>query len=110
MTSHAPYPLNYTEGRDAQGHHLGLVNPGDIRDLDEAPDQHWHETTDEDRAALAAREAAVLQEHPGYGEPMTGTEHPADGTWSPPVTNEPGPREAPGEPVTQAPEQTEPGF
>lgn len=37
----------YTEGRDAQGRNLGEVEPGDIRDLERAPDQWWHETTDE---------------------------------------------------------------
>ena len=55
--STAPYGLNYTEGRDLQGRNLGLVQPGDIRDLDEPPDQWWREATDEDRAAQAAREA-----------------------------------------------------
>jgi hypothetical protein len=29
-----------------------------------------------------------LQEHPGYGVPMTGIEHPADGTMSPPVSSD----------------------
>lgn len=57
MTFHCPYALNYTEGRDSAGHHLGLVEPGDIRGLDAAPDQWWHETTDEDRARLAAAQA-----------------------------------------------------
>jgi hypothetical protein len=28
--------------------------------------------------------------HPGYGEPVTGVEHPADGTFSPPVSSEDG--------------------
>jgi hypothetical protein len=32
-------------------------------------------------------EPAGALEHPGYGELMTGTGHPADGTWSPPVSN-----------------------
>jgi hypothetical protein len=36
------------------------------------------------------REPGGPREHPGYGEPMTGIEHPADGTWSPPVSNEDG--------------------
>jgi rubredoxin len=31
---------------------------------------------------------AVLQEHPGTGEPMEGVEHPADGTMSPPLSND----------------------
>ena len=52
--STAPYGLNYTEGRDLQGRNLGLVQPGDIRDLDEPPDQWWREATDEDRAAQDA--------------------------------------------------------
>ena len=50
-----------------------------------------------DSAALAP--AAVLEEaqaviaeleaeHPGTGEPMTAVEHPADGTMSPPVSND----------------------
>ena len=35
-------------------------------------------------------EPAGWREHPGYGEPMTGAGHPADGTFSPPVSNEDG--------------------
>lgn len=33
------------------------------------------------------REPGGPRVHPGYGEPMEGVEHPADGTWSPPVDN-----------------------
>jgi hypothetical protein len=56
-----PQPMTYTEGRDAAGRHLGTVRPGDIRDLAEAPDHMWRETTDEDRA-LAAAEAHEAEE------------------------------------------------
>jgi hypothetical protein len=93
MTFHCTCALNYTEGRDSAGHHLGLVEPGDIRDLDEAPDQHWHETTDEDRAALAAREAAEAapQEAAAGGDGQDGSEGesgepPADPETPPEVT------------------------
>ena len=51
-------------------------------------------------------EPAGWREHPGYGEPMTGVEHPADGTFSPPVTNEPEDGQEPGAEVTQAPDPT----
>jgi hypothetical protein len=48
-------------------------------------------------------DSADVREHPGTGEPVTAVEHPADGTMSPPVSNDP----APGEPepvqVTQLP-------
>ena len=95
FTFSAPYALAYTEGRDAQGHHLGLVNPGDIRDLTEAPDQHWHETTDEDRAALAARDAAQEDGESGSGDEAA----------------EPAPEpDQPAAPGPETPEQTEPGF
>jgi hypothetical protein len=39
------------------------------------------------------------REHPGTGEPMTGTEHPADGTLSPPVSNPPAARPAKARPA-----------
>lgn len=57
--STAPYGMTYPESKDAQGRNLGLVQPGDIRDLDEPPDQWWREVTDEDRARLAADEAGA---------------------------------------------------
>ena len=80
FTFHGPCPLNYTEGRDAQGRNLGLAVPHEIRDLDEAPDHWWHESTDEDRAFLAAREAAEAgaQQSPGTGTEMHETGDPAD--------------------------------
>lgn len=39
--------------------------------------------------ALRGDDFTRLREHPGYGETVTGTEHPADGTWSPPLSNDP---------------------
>jgi hypothetical protein len=36
-----PYGTTYPETRDARGAHLGTVEPGDVRDLDAAPDQWW---------------------------------------------------------------------
>jgi hypothetical protein len=39
------------------------------------------------------------RQHPGYGEQMHATVHPADGTMSPPVSNEPADGQAPGDPV-----------
>lgn len=107
----APYPLEYPENRDSSSVPLGLVQPGDIRDLDGPPDRWWQETTDEDRARQAAAEAeqaaqqaeaalaaaeAEARQSPGTGTPPAGVEHPADGTWSPPVSNAPG---APGLPA-----------
>jgi hypothetical protein len=56
MTFKCSQALEYTEARDAAGARLGLVVPGDIRDVVKAPDHHWYETTDEDREALAARD------------------------------------------------------
>jgi hypothetical protein len=44
-------------------------------------------------------EATGEHEHPGTGEPMTGTEHPADGTLSPAVSNPPAARPAKGRPA-----------
>ena len=61
FTYSGPGARFYPEGRDAAGQNIGEVQPGDIRDLEQAPDGWWHETTDEDRAALAARQAAAEQ-------------------------------------------------
>jgi len=51
------------------------------------------------KAGLAEANAEVAeleaQEHPGTGEEMHGTEHPADGTVSPPVSNGGGVQPAP---------------
>lgn len=63
-----PGPLDDGDG--------GLVHPGDIREFEEEPDWGlWRELRDDEE-----------REHPGTGEQMTGVEHPADGTLSPPVT------------------------
>lgn len=42
--------------------------------------------------------------HPGYGEPTTGVEHPADGTWSPAITSDAPPAEPGGETTTASAE------
>ncbi|MGH3402667.1 MAG: hypothetical protein ACRDRJ_09195 [Streptosporangiaceae bacterium] len=56
------------------------------------------------------REPAGWHERPGTGVPMVAVEHPADGTWSPPVANADGETVQaavtvfqPGEPVPPAP-------
>lgn len=52
----------FPESRHSDGTPVRSVEPGEIRDLPEAIDHQWRETTDEDRearaAVLAAREAA----------------------------------------------------
>jgi hypothetical protein len=55
-TFDGPYPVT-PAARDARNIPLGEVQPGDIRDLDEPLDGNWRPATDEDRAALASREA-----------------------------------------------------
>jgi hypothetical protein len=67
----------------------------------------------EDLAAVSALSGL----HPGYGEPVTGVEHPADGTFSPPVRSEDGgevraavtvlPPEPAGEPAAEMPAEPE---
>jgi hypothetical protein len=46
-----PQAMAYTGLRDEHDVHLGQVNPGDVRDLNEAPDQWWvpAEGQDDDR-------------------------------------------------------------
>lgn len=46
--------------------------------------------------------AAAEHVHPGTGEPADGIEHPADGTMSPAVSNEPGPAAVPDPPAPKA--------
>jgi hypothetical protein len=41
FTYQGPGERVYPESRDSRGVNLGLVTPGDIRDLDEAPDGMW---------------------------------------------------------------------
>jgi hypothetical protein len=79
-------PRTYPESRDAYGVPLGLVKPGDVLELDQAPDQFW---------------APYEGEASGTGESMQAVEHPADGTWSPPVSNEPEPAAGSPEPAPQ---------
>lgn len=47
----SPQAMAYTSLRDEHDVHLGQVNPGDVRDLGEAPDQWWvpAEGHDDDR-------------------------------------------------------------
>ena len=91
--STAPYGLNYTEGRDLQGRNLGLVQPGDIRDLDEPPDQWWREATDEDRAAQDAGDEPAG----GAGNDAADGGGGAPETPETPETPEPDPEPAPPE-------------
>jgi len=53
------------------------------------------------RDGTVSYEADVPRVHPGTGELLEGAEHPADGTMSPPVSNDDG---EPGEQVVQVPE------
>ena len=92
--STAPYGLNYTEGRDLQGRNLGLVQPGDIRDLDEPPDQWWREATDEDRAAQDAGT------DPAGGAGNDAADEGPDGGGGAPETPEPDPVPAPPAVIT----------
>jgi hypothetical protein len=102
-----PQPQIFPETRDAKDKPLGLVKPGDIRDLDQA-DHLWRETTDEDRAALAAREAgtadvasveelAALAESAADGAAALGRLQEDGGTETAPSTPEtpPAPQPAP---------------
>jgi hypothetical protein len=73
-----PVAQVYPFTRDARDRPVGEVQPGDVREFDEAPDRMW---VPSDGA----------QEHPGTGEEMQPAEHPADGSMSPPVSNEPPP-------------------
>ena len=89
-------PGMYPQGRDTQDRPIGTVTTGDERDLDEAPDSSWvpaepgvQEHLDAIRALIAAQ--------PGSGVQMQAVEHPADGTWSPPVSND-GSSETPPDP------------
>lgn len=45
----------------------------------------------------------VESDLPGYGEPLVGVEHPADGTWSPEISNEPADDESTTETPAAAP-------
>lgn len=80
----------YPFDRDATGQPLGEVQPGDVRDLDRPLDWQWVPAGDGDSQA------------------GTGVEHPADGTLSPPVGNDPQDGQQPGEQVIQAPEPAAP--
>jgi len=60
-----PGERTYPETRDAEGRNLGVARPGDIRPFTVAPDQFWRETADEDREALAARDAPAASEEGG---------------------------------------------
>ena len=55
-------PHTFPESRHSDGTPVRSVEPGEIRDLPEAINHQWRETTSEDReawaAVLAAREAA----------------------------------------------------
>jgi hypothetical protein len=54
----------YPATRDARGILLSEVKPGDIRDLDEAPDRQWRPVTGEDRAAAPEAEDAAAATEP----------------------------------------------
>lgn len=89
-----PNEGQYPGERDLAGQPLGMVGPGDIRDLEGPLDHQWRETTGEDREALAARLAAAEAKKDGGAEARV-VEHPADGTLSPPVENPATPAAAP---------------
>jgi hypothetical protein len=60
-------PRTYPEGRDAQDRPVGTVEPGDIRDLEEAPDYFWRLATGEDRAAREQALAGPAADGSGDG-------------------------------------------
>jgi hypothetical protein len=68
-----PYESVYPESRHADGSNVGTVEPGEIRDLNEAPDHLWRLATDEDRsaraAALMARAAGTSEGAVDSGQP-----------------------------------------
>jgi hypothetical protein len=49
-----PYESVFPESRHSDGSNVGTVEPGEVRDMDAAPDHQWRLATDEDRAARAA--------------------------------------------------------
>lgn len=51
----------------------------------------------------AGHEPDGARVHEGYGAEMHGVEHPADGTWSPPVSSEPDVQDVPQAEVTPEP-------
>lgn len=69
-------PWYYPATRDARGILLSEVKPGDIRDLDEAPDRQWRPVTGEDRARAAALEAEEAADR-AEAEPEAAEEQPA---------------------------------
>jgi hypothetical protein len=74
---HGPGERVYPETRDALGAHLGLVGPGDVRHLDEAPDQWWtpcEGAGEGDDAGAAEGDAPDLPDDP---EPAPGGPVPA---------------------------------
>ena len=93
-----PYALTYPESRDAAGRGIGTVAPGDRRILVTAPDSRWRLATQAETGEWieTSRDAEGLRllgfqperEHPGFAAEMTGTEHPADGTLSPEISND----------------------
>ena len=66
-------------------------------------DRNGRVSYEADAAPPAEPEAMEAQEHPGTGEPMTGTEAPADGSWSETAGNDPVPGAPVPEQVTQLP-------
>lgn len=68
-----PSSGHYPMGRDASGLLLGAVEPGDVRDLNEAPDPSWLPRAGNEEllaALLEAREepAGELEDSDGSGE------------------------------------------
>lgn len=98
FTYSGPGVMFYPETRDATGHHLGAVCPGDIRDLDKAPDQWWHETADDERTEAAAK-ARQAEDPASEGETGDADEAP----------EAPEPSASPG-PDPQTDDQTPSGF
>jgi hypothetical protein len=91
----------YSGTRDVNGRPLGTVQPGDIRMFDDAPDSWWVPVIPPRTGEAASSDEAA--EQPGTGEGMTAVEHPADGTWSPPVSNDAPAGPVPAPPAVVAP-------
>jgi hypothetical protein len=88
------YESVYPESRHSDGSNVGTVEPGEIRDLTQAPDHLWRLATDEDRSARAAelmRRGAA--DNPAEGAADSGQPAPP----LPGAAPKPAPRKNPGD-------------
>jgi len=59
----------YPETRDAAGRHLGLVEPGDVRPFEAAPDGMWTPADSEEAAPEPEAEPAAPEPAPDGPQP-----------------------------------------